>query len=119
MKFFKVKDIIRLYENMPDDVIWCEYLVDRLNTKLFNSGRVVYGQSTDQRYWTDINDPSTQYVYPESDIKALLINIEPIEQCKHPKEKVKYLEAESEKYVSFWFCECGVKVQPKGFEEVK
>lgn len=53
--------------------------------------------------------------------KALLINIEPIEKCNHPKEKVRrfsgaHVEGEN---IGFFVCECGAKVHPCSYEEIK
>lgn len=65
---------------------------------------------------------------PTDTHQALLVCIEPIESCKHPKEKVssKILIPDGwrgdfkDPMYSTWFaCECGVIVQPKDFEEVK
>lgn len=47
------------------------------NAKLEKEGIEVFSHSTDQRYWTNPNDSSTQYAPFESDIKAIVINIQP------------------------------------------
>lgn len=52
--------------------------------------------------------------------KARLVCIEEIKKCYHPKEKVKskYFYSEIAEGIVHE-CECGAKVQPKEFEEVK
>lgn len=90
----------------------------KLNQWLKENGKVVYSQSPDKRYWTDPHDPTTQGVHLESDIKALLICIEPIEKCAHPREKVVDPRV-SKLNLVYYQCECGAKVQPSGFEEVR
>lgn len=53
---------------------------------------------------------------PPSSMKAILINIEPIEKCNHPKEKVKdYFPSDLR---VLYQCRCGKTVQPKEFEEI-
>lgn len=93
------------------------------NTKLKREGRVVYGYSmSHEEAWTIGKGAIDTH-------KALLINIEPLQACLHPKEKVKIsikegfekLEGcmvpmyQNESYV----CECGARVEPSGFSEVK
>lgn len=87
-------------------------LVKRTLSEIKSIGQVVFSNSTDHRYWTDPNDPSTQHAPFESDLKGLLINIEPIEKCEHPINKIYHDSMEG------WQCECGVKVKPVSFEEV-
>lgn len=61
-----------------------------------------------------VNQPTIHDV-----IKRKTWKEEPIEKCKHPKEKVGIFWSNhpglSEKV---WKCECGAKVQPKEFEEI-
>lgn len=53
---------------------------------------------------------------------ALLICIEPVEECKHPKEKIMasatYFGPGNMVLTCKFICQCGVKVQPKEFEEI-
>lgn len=63
---------------------------------------------------------------PQSTHKALLINIEPIEKCKHGNlvdaETSYWDKGEEKTLASFhWIftCECGAKVKPTVFEEIK
>lgn len=50
--------------------------------------------------------------------KALLISIEPIEKCNHPKEKVIKENWQSLTFHTYK-CECGAQVKPSGFEVIK
>lgn len=59
-------------------------------------------------WWTYDKDPGIKKY------KAILINIEPIQKCDHPKEKV---DCESECGTPVYICECGAKVYPKLFSE--
>ena len=79
--------------------------------------KVVWGSG--RGGWTEL--PSPMFLSKDSDLpaayspthKAILVCIEPIEQCKHPKEKV--LHSISNIPLVFQ-CECGAKVKPKEFE---
>lgn len=63
--------------------------------------------------------------------QAILVNIEPIEQCKHPPDKCAYklgqgIKLEKDRSISMqkyepahFECECGAKVKPKEFEEIE
>lgn len=56
--------------------------------------------------------------------KALLINIEPIEKCTHPKEKVTgtgimNVYPQTKKLLPQFECDCGAKVRPKEFEAIE
>lgn len=59
----------------------------------------------------------------EATHKATLVNIEPIEKCTHPKEKIsRYLPWTYNHTMPLYIlyeCKCGARVQPKGFEEIK
>lgn len=81
------------------------------SAKLEREGKVVYSY--------DPEDSSTSwYKYdskpnePRHQAKALLINIEPIEKCKHDKD-LKYIGGEE------WKCKCGAKVKPSLFEAIE
>lgn len=92
---------------------------------LAKEGKVVYGK------WS-IRDMDGKFLYEQwntgispdlgpTSHKAILINIEPIEKCNHPKEKVHwkfYKESYYEQRHTEWHCECGARVQPESFIEV-
>lgn len=100
--FFKPSDFgTNLYIQIKDAVAIS-------NSKLEREGRVVYGAETEYSLpWSHINLQGTKY-------QALLIGIQPIIKCDHPKEKVHYTP-----YESFHLCKCGAKVEPSSFMEVK
>lgn len=79
------------------------------NAKLELEGKVVYS-NTVQHTWHNVNKP-----YPTEDYKGLIINIERMDKCTHPKEKVFsiYMDVTSAEFK----CECGVRVKPSGYEE--
>lgn len=103
--------------------------IDYANAKLEREGQVVY-LSGDQSEISRIKQDEKNYQvissnFKNSKHKALLINIEPIEKCTHPKEKVKVAwDGDKNKQgclprfsEEFYKCECGAKVKPKEFEE--
>jgi len=107
MKFFKPEDFIEAAISLE----FRENLADIVNAKLEREGRVVYGYD-DEHTWSTV--PSKINNYFKS--TALLLNIEPIEQCTHPKEKVTTLQHMDENGLYFNRCECGVKVVPESFK---
>lgn len=120
MKFFKPEDFIdsevysksdENYKFMANKIAWS--CCKTANDKLKKEGIIVFSNSQDKRYWTDPQDPSTQYTIAESDLRATLINIQPTEECSHPEEKV------FQKNITEFKCKCGVYVKPVKFEEVK
>lgn len=110
MKFFKPEDfdgITHEWENRK--FIRVEYAVDICNAKLEREGRVVY--------LTQTNQPTNNMLEKQYDWhthKALLINIEPLEKCRHPKEKV----TKRINWEGIYECECGQRLKPASFEEV-
>jgi len=84
------------------------------NDKLEREGKIVY--SNEAAFTWRLSDES-------KDHRALLINIEKISPCEHPKEKVELVcwekgDFKDEEYKIFK-CECGAKVEPSEFKEVK
>ncbi len=55
---------------------------------------------------------------PEDTHRALLINIEPIVKCEHPIEKVNFKQFGTFS-TDYYQCECGARMKPKQFEEIK
>lgn len=82
------------------------------NAKLERDGKVVYGENNIWN-WTERKTKSDSH-------KALLINIESIEKCTHPKEKVRPIFAISAvDEIEYYKCQCGSRVQPTEFEACK
>lgn len=119
MKFFKPEDF-------PCQGIGFEYeqtrMAEAANDKLEREGKVVYIRKGNGEYdslgWTEHQNVVDNH-------KALLINIEPIERCKHPAEKVKLYNEDGtcifETFMGILTqakCECGAKVKPTQFEEI-
>lgn len=110
MKFFNAKELEYMYETMPNNCIWAEYLADYLNNRLNLEGRIVIGSPLSN--WNECGNRIETH-------KALLINIEPIENCKHESHKVS-IEYSKLNKISYYLCgECGVEVIPNSFEEKK
>lgn len=110
--FFKPEDFTGTYYSYQSTIL--QVFADKANAKLEREGKIVFSQSSDRRYWEDPNDPTTQDASERSDLRALLINIEPIEQCTHPTDKV----FKSSNYSFDYQCECGAKVKPNSFKEI-
>lgn len=114
MSFFKSEDF-ECHDNDPNS------LAKTSNSKLAREGKVVYAKVVrfDFAQWKVDSEDCTH--------KALLINIEPLEMCAHPKDKVKsYLNTEAlyksgnldlHAYMNFYQCECGTRVEPTSFKE--
>jgi hypothetical protein len=91
------------------------------NAKLEREGRVVFGVSENSMFWTGLSDNDTH--------KGLLVNIQPIEKCSHPVDKVNRKEhyyqhglitgpKETTHFGTNYECSlCGKIVKPGGFEE--
>lgn len=95
-KFFKTEDITQILNTAGSNQYAMDFdnaVCKLLNEQLEHEGKVVFSQSSDRRYWTDPNDPTTQGVHLESDLQALLINISPIVEDK-PKPTYEELEKE-------------------------
>lgn len=124
MKFFKPEDFN--YDN-PIGIYSYEKMAELANAKLEREGKVMRNTSINGDVFNQ--GWSTARTYGDTH-QALLINIEPIEKCTHPKEKVSAIltkEAFSKEFgvllpvykSEHYKCECGAVVEPKGFEEVK
>lgn len=115
MSFFKPEDFI--YGFLETER--CHAIAEIANAKLEKEGTVVY---TEYRNEVVLNETKAWVTYKTTGgtHKALLINIEPMSKCEHPKEKVKVIK---EGYVyaddTNFQCECGAVVRPSVFEEVK
>jgi hypothetical protein len=108
MKFFKLEDFDL------DEIANSQDIIDIVNAKLEREGKVVY--SNNAHGWNE-NGPCISLK------KALLINIEPIEKCTHPVEKVGLVSSSdtvngNPARIDEFFCGCGVKVKPKSYEVV-
>jgi len=110
MKFFNESDFNTL--KSKGHFTW-EEIADLANAKLEKESRIVFTSLDPNDSWTtwgyDIDGPRTFH--------ALLINIEPIEKCSHPKEKISGRYADENGVV--FKCECGARVSPCQFSEVK
>jgi len=101
----------------PKDFELCKYsyedICERANSKLEREGEVIFIEG---------NYGSKKRI-SASTHKALLINIELLEKCKHPKEKILRISTNYDDGLkathSTYECQCGVKVKPTAFEEVK
>lgn len=112
MNFFKPED----FENIiyPPGGTWgqlTEAVIKRCNSKLENEGKVVYAENIEP-VWNPRPFSGAQQ-------KALLINIEPIEKCKHPKSEVWGYRFDNEPS-NGWKCgTCGSRVWPETFSNNK
>ncbi len=117
MNFFKTEDFVNYGEEQWEKpcLIKPSEAAVKANEKLINLGLRVYGKVEPSSY-TDFS--SREH---ESDThKALLINLEPIKECPHPKEKVReFRNTNFDGPVYIYECNCGARVQPKEFEEIK
>lgn len=104
MKFFITEDFDLVLSNRSLEVL--DSVVKIANAKLERKGKIVYNYRNNLEYgWFDTSTSSSH--------KALLINIETIEKCAHPPEKIQTVS------IVEWQCECGKYVRPIGFEEIK
>lgn len=114
MKFFKPEDFGVLYLDGIQRSACAAYA----NAMLEKEGKVVYclpGILGSPQYLWDTEMKQQPKTYSHI---ALLINIEPIEPCKHPSEKVESYYAEACRLETKYFkCECGLKVKAIGFED--
>ncbi len=112
MKFFIASDfeIGRQYTQ--------EEFADLANAKLEREGKVVCTYWNSPGLPDDDSEWTVKEKVGESHYKALLINIEPIEMCTHPSEKIHHLcQSDQDEYITIKFeCECGARVRPKSFE---
>lgn len=121
--FFKPEDFI---PNFFEHLIHPRTAAELANAKIEKEGMAVFGspKGTSTTYvsgqiWNTHNDGTHRDTH-----KALLINIEPLEICTHPKEKVKHhlgkgINGPFETYRQYFECDCGVIVKPIAFKEIK
>lgn len=121
MKFFKPEDFADLSTTAAEEDA-CEIA----NAKLESDGKIVYSTASNplMNSWFSAAGTPQGGTY-----KALLINIESIQKCEHPKEKVKVIKKETypissheldgtfSKYI--YQCECGARVEPLIFGGLK
>lgn len=117
-KFFKPEDFLTLLTH-HSSINTEDFAATIANEKLEREGVVVYDCGNGLTTYDENYDPRYKPAY-----RALLINIQPIERCKHPKEKVQIDKVISQGITLYgdilmFFCECGVRVEPNSFEEVK
>lgn len=110
MKFFIPED----FSNHLKCSWPAEEMAKLCNEKLEREGKVIYG--IDEKDW-HIKEPYIKSTGEKlTTHKALLINIEAIEKCKHPIESIK---ANDPNIIHGFICSnCGAKVKPTSFEEV-
>jgi hypothetical protein len=124
MKFFKPEDFL---ENSHCEKC-AKWAAEYANEKLKREGKVVYTMSEGDNNVLYVDkkrfDQCSEQAKGACKFKALLISIEPFEQCTHPKEKIKASmlnifrdDPDLDKYC--FRCECGAHVKPKEFEEIK
>lgn len=100
--------------DFPND--W-QVMADIANAKLEREGKIVFSIGPEALFTSDYKS----YFQNKPSHKALLINIEPIESCKHINiASLHWLNEKSNKFEDICFTcqECGVKLKPSNFEEV-
>lgn len=112
MKFFKPEDFEDNYASAAQSI------ASLANAKLEREGKIInFEKDYLNNLFYDGKNKKTFFIS-----KALVINIEPIGRCEHPRDKVRWIECgtsgETNIYKQYE-CECGAKVQPKKFEEIK
>lgn len=111
MKFFTREDIDFVYsDGKPLTEPFLIALLDRLNTKLERKGKVIYFESDGIL----IDEDTIGFRHLRGDTHhALLINIEPINECVHEK----YERKSSIKWGESWYyCPiCGIDLKPLTF----
>lgn len=115
MKFFKTQDFEydSIYiEDMP--FIRAEYAANRANEKLEKEAKIVYSYNGPGFSWIESgkNDNFNNAVF-----KALLINAELIEKCKH-KNVPMVVWGGHFKNGAYLKCERGAKLIPTAFKEL-
>lgn len=116
MNFFKPEDFL---ENCG--AITPFGMAEKANAKLERDGKVVFSIKDENykpgyRAWVYNNCPENKHTH-----KAILIAIQEIKKCEHPKDKIKQLlcNPASQSRETFFECECGARVEPTEFREVK
>lgn len=137
MKFFKPEDFILPKENEFGKLEHSILSIAQIaNAKLERGGIELFCESEFDRYdWSGRKDVREKAKY-----KAFLINIEPINKCEHPKEKITEVRTGMEGGLivgkiengmpwpgktellygaRYYQCECGVQVEPESFKEMR
>lgn len=118
MKFFNPEDfVLSAHPEIPTDK-WVQMTVASIaNAKLEREGKVVY--KINNGYQLSWNENPLTSLGGEGSLKALLICIEPIEKCKHIKATAGIDFSFPHKTIIEYICECGARVKPSSFEEIK
>lgn len=133
VKFFKPED----FDGINFDNKFNHRFADAANAKIESDGGMVYS-SPGTSSWTHVPTMSDTH-------KAYVVNVRPIENCKHPKEQIMmhnqhttgqmmfsgYVPGSVEAGVPieklpkpdyfccmYYQCSCGVRVEPDSFKEV-
>lgn len=122
---FEPSDFLRLYERRPIN----EFASELANAKLqewIKDAKVVYRQPGfgGHSWQENLHDASNRTH------KALLINIEPIEKCKHEASNIVAFDhyaingtyrgpMRDKSGITYKCCSCGARVTPSGFEAGK
>lgn len=88
------------------------------NVKLQEEGRVFYSYGS-QDLWYSENEAANETKSQVDSVKGVLINIEPLEKCDHPVEKVESYSFCHDPKSKYFKCECGSVVRPQKFYEVE
>lgn len=127
MNFFKPGCFYHL--SLPTEID--QKVRDCANAMLKHDGKVVYGQmhSHDHGSFTTHPNPCKEEWPLKHTHQALLISIEPIAKCEHPKGKIKVASdcaPSSGKQGclprfsgEYYQCKCGARVEPESFKECK
>ena len=113
MNFFKPEDFLDPKNSIVK--ICLDRFCDKANSKLEREGKIVYRPEDCKEVWIDNEKDRPIH-------RALLICIEPIEKCTHPKEKISWKWENHGQHPSIivHYCNyCGVKVEPLTFGEKK
>lgn len=108
MNFFKPEDFGNI------GICSSQIMSNMANEKLERECRVVFGHIGSGKELFFSSTKSESY----DTHRALLICIAPLEKCSHPKESVTQWANFTSKN-DYFQCECGAKVKPKEFEEIK
>lgn len=111
--FFTPED----FEDKHNPLSYMNALSDKVasiaNAKLLSEGKVMFGVMGESR-WHFYSSQQIPGKTPQDTHKALLINIEKIEECKHPVQRYEIQKSN----VQFFCNNCGVelKLKPDSFE---
>lgn len=115
MKFFNPEDFNPTNSSLYMDMKKAKEAADIANAKLEREGKVVYARQYGVGKFDSWSDSGFRSEHEgQCNVKALLINIEPIEKCTHPDKSVK----PKQDIGGIWFeCQCGARVVPTEFKE--